>query len=398
MQTEEVGRGDRTDMGGLSARSLTIAYVLALALVALMTLVSHLTLLKVIEQHEGAASVVNISGRQRMLSQRIASLSAQWAMGDTEARRELDIAIDRFAAAHARLITGDAALGLPEASTPELKALYFGSSDPLDQQVARYVSQARAVRNMAFDDPNLRPALAPLFAAAREPLLSSLDKVVSEHERTSRSQLKRLQWMQNASLAVVLLTLLAEALGIFRPMVGRISKYTKKLIAIATTDPLTGALNRRSFTERALAELARARRYDRPTSILMIDADRFKSVNDTFGHAGGDAVLQALSLSLGQALRPSDIFGRLGGEEFAVVLPETELEGAVQVADRIRLKLESLAVTSNDASIRFTVSIGVTEFERGATEIKSTLDRADIALYAAKAQGRNCVVSSVAPM
>lgn len=384
-------------MGGLSARSLTIAYVLALALIALMSLVSHLTLVKVLEQHEGAASVVNISGRQRMLSQRIASLSAQWAMGDAEARRELGEAIERFAAAHARLITGDAALGLPEASTPELKALYFGGPNPLDQQVAHYLAQARAVRDMAADDPALRAALAPLFAAAREPLLSSLDKVVGEHERTSRSRLQMLQWMQNASLAVVLLTLLAEAVGIFRPMVSRISRYTKKLITIATTDPLTGALNRRSFTDRALAELARGRRYDRPTSLLMIDADRFKSINDTYGHAGGDAVLQALSACLEQTLRPSDIFGRFGGEEFAVVLPETGLDSAVQAADRIRVALASLVVTSNQSEIRFTVSIGVAEFEPAATEVKPTLDRADAALYEAKAQGRNCVVRSLIP-
>ncbi|NEU13065.1 diguanylate cyclase [Methylobacterium sp. BTF04] len=384
-------------MGAFSTRSLTIAYVFALALVALMSLVSHLTLRQVLEQHEGAASVVNISGRQRMLSQRIASLSAQWAMGDADARRDLGETIDRFSAAHARLMTGDETLGLPEPSTPELKALYFGGADPLNEQVKSYIAKARAVRDMASDDPHIHAALAPLFAAAREPLLSGLDRVVSEHERTSRSRLKMLQWLQNASLVVVLLTLLAEAVGIFRPMVGRISNYTKKLITIATTDPLTGALNRRSFTERALAELARGRRYDRPTSMLMIDADRFKSVNDTYGHAGGDAVLQALTSSLGQTLRPSDVFGRLGGEEFGVILPETGLDDAAHVAERIRAELASLVVGSNGGSIRFTVSIGVSQFELGATELKPTLDRADAALYQAKAQGRDCVVRSLAP-
>lgn len=384
-------------MGALSTKSLTVAYVLALALVALMSLVSHLTLAQVLEQNEGAASVVNISGRQRMLSQRIASLSAQWAMGDADARRDLSESIDRFSAAHARLMTGDAELGLPKPSTPELKAIYFGGSDPLDQQVDDYLAKARTVRDMASDDPRMRAALTPLFAAAREPLLSSLNGVVSEHERTSRSRLRTLQWMQNVSLVIVLITLLAEAVGIFRPMVGRISSYTKKLITIATTDPLTGALNRRSFTERALAELARGRRYARPTSLLMIDADRFKSVNDTYGHAGGDAVLQALSSCLEQTLRPSDVFGRLGGEEFAVVLPETRLDDAAQVAERIRAELASLVVMSNGATIRFTVSIGVAESEPTATDVKPALDRADAALYEAKAQGRNRVAKSPNP-
>jgi diguanylate cyclase (GGDEF)-like protein len=246
---------------------------------------------------------------------------------------------------------------------------------------------------MASNDPEMPAALAPLFSAAREPLLSRLDGVVNEHERTSRENLKLLQWMQHASLAVVLLTLLGEAFGIFRPMVRRIASYTKNLIAAATQDSLTGALNRRSFSERALAELTRARRYGRPTSLLMIDADRFKAINDTYGHSGGDAVLRALSEHIMRSLRPSDILGRFGGEEFAVVLPETGLASAEIVADRICVELAGLHVASGSETIRFTVSIGVAEFEPDATEIKTTLDRADAALYRAKHAGRNRVVS-----
>lgn len=381
-------------MGELSGRSLTAAYLTALGLVAMMSLASHLTLHQVLEQHQGAASVLNISGRQRMLSQRIAGLAAQWSLGDLSARRDLTEAIDQFSLAHGRLRRGDKALQLPPATTPELKALYFGGDVSLDAQVSDFVVKARIVRDMAWDDPAMGDALKPVFIAAREPLLSRLDAVVSEHERTSRNHLTLLQWMQNVSLAVVLLTLVAEALGIFRPMVRRIAGYTKSLIAIASIDPLTGALNRRSFTERAVAELGRARRYGRPVSLLMIDADRFKAINDTYGHSGGDAVLKALSRQLTQTLRPSDIFGRFGGEEFAVVLPETGLESAEIVAERICAELAALPVVGNETEIRFTVSIGVAEFEPDATEIKATLDRADAALYQAKAQGRNRVVTS----
>ena len=122
----------------------------------------------------------------------------------------------------------------------------------------------------------------------------------------------------------------------------------------------------------------------------MIDADRFKALNDTYGHSGGDAVLRALSDHLRLSLRPGDILGRFGGEEFAVVLPETGLEFAEIVAERI---CAALPVVSGDEASRFTVSSGVAEFEADATEIKPTLDRADSALYQAKSEGRNRVVS-----
>jgi diguanylate cyclase (GGDEF)-like protein len=383
-------------MTELSGRSLTAAYVTALVLVALMSLASHLTLHQVLDQHQGAASVLNISGRQRMLSQRIAGLAGQWSTGDASARAALGEAIDQFAQAHVRLRQGDAELQLPPASTPQLKALYFGGAHSLDAQVAEFVAKARAVEEMAWNDPAMPAALAPVLAAAREPLLGRLDAVVSEHERTSREQLQLLQRIQNLSLLVVLLTLLAEAFGIFRPMVRRIAGYTNRLVAMASTDPLTGALNRRSFADRALAELARARRYERPVSLLMIDADRFKAVNDTYGHAGGDAVLRALAGHLTLTLRPSDVFGRFGGEEFAVLLPETGLAAAEIVAERICAELAALPVSSNGQEIRFTVSIGVAEFEHEASDIKETLDRADAALYQAKAGGRNRVVSALA--
>jgi diguanylate cyclase (GGDEF)-like protein len=380
-------------MTELSGRSLTVAYVTALVLVALMSLASHLTLHQVLDQHQGAASVLNISGRQRMLSQRIAGLAGQWSTGDASARAALRASIDQFALSHARLRQGDAELQLPPASTPQLQALYFGGEHSLDAQVGEFIAKARAVEEMAWNDPAMPAALAPIYAAAREPLLGRLDAVVREHERTSREQLQLLQRIQNVSLLVVLLTLLAEAFGIFRPMVRRIAGYTKRLVAIASTDPLTGALNRRSFTDRALAELARARRYERPVSLLMIDADRFKAVNDTYGHAGGDAVLRALAGHLTATLRPSDVFGRFGGEEFAVLLPETGLVSAEIVAERICAELAALPVQSNGQEIRFTVSIGIAEFEPEATDIKATLDRADAALYQAKARGRNRVVT-----
>ena len=144
-------------------------------------------------------------------------------------------------------------------------------------------------------------------------------------------------------------------------------------------------------------ELGRARRYDRATSILMIDIDRFKSINDTHGHSGGDAVLKVLVTCLQEGIRPSDILGRLGGEEFAIILAETDLSRAEVAAERIRRDVASLNITLETGNTGFTLSIGVAQFMQQETTLKPAMDRADRALYQAKADGRNRVVVSAEP-
>jgi diguanylate cyclase (GGDEF)-like protein len=366
-------------------------------MIAAMSLASHVVLDRTLVAHAGAASVINVSGRQRMLSQRIASLAAQSALGDTVARRDLKAATDSFELAHRQLLQGDPTIGLPGPSSPELKSLYYGGSDPLDAQVHAYIAHARLIEALPAGDPRLRAALPPLFAAARKPLLAKLNAVTAEHQRMSEVQLQALKRLQMASLVLVILTLVAEALGIFRPMVRKIIRYTSDLNRAATIDSLTGVFNRRSFTERGLTELARAGRYGRETALLMIDADRFKAVNDTHGHGVGDDVLVALTSTLSLALRPSDLLGRLGGEEFAVILPETGLEGAQDTAERLRKAVSALRVPTPSGQLSFTISIGVTDFAPGETGLKPALDRADSALYAAKSAGRDRVATAPRP-
>ncbi len=381
-------------MRQITGRSLTIAYATALIIVAAMSLASHVMLSQVLEQSQGAASVVNVSGRQRMLSQRIASLSAQLARGDLSARADLDTAIRQFEAAHRALMEGSRDLHLPSAASPELQTIYRGGAHPLDPAVSAFVARARTVAALDPADPGMAAALEPVFAASRAPLLADLDAVVQVHERTSERQMTMLRRMQTASLIVVLLTLVGEALGIFQPMVRRIASYSRDLLNIASVDPLTGALNRRSFTERATAELQRARRVGRSAAVLMLDADHFKGVNDRYGHAGGDAVLCALVRTIGETLRPTDLLGRLGGEEFAVLLPDADLEGARATAERIRQRVADLRVADPSGAIAFTVSIGAAACEAEAPSVQSALDQADAALYRAKAQGRNRVVTA----
>jgi len=162
----------------------------------------------------------------------------------------------------------------------------------------------------------------------------------------------------------------------------------------AQTDFLTGIPNRRHFLNLADLELARARRYDRPFSLLMLDLDLFKNVNDRYGHRIGDLTLQKVVEVCGQILREVDVAGRLGGEEFGIILPETDAAQALQVADRVRQAVADASVAlPQGGSVGITTSIGVATYSEADPDFDAVLARADRALYEAKRSGRDRVSS-----
>jgi len=159
-------------------------------------------------------------------------------------------------------------------------------------------------------------------------------------------------------------------------------------------DFLTGLFNRRYFMELAEAELIRSERYDRPLSVFMLDVDHFKKINDTHGHNAGDAVLRRLGEIMQNALREVDIIGRMGGEEFAILLPETTLENAAMVAERLREKISLQAISlSGGLPLHITVSIGVAALSGKDLNIDTLLSFADEALYEAKRERNQVRVS-----
>ncbi len=161
---------------------------------------------------------------------------------------------------------------------------------------------------------------------------------------------------------------------------------------MATTDALTGLLNRRAFLESTGREVARSKRYNDDLSVILLDVDHFKLINDRRGHAAGDMVLAAVGQLLNQAVRTCDIVARWGGEEFVLVLPSTSLEGAQQVAERVRDLLENAGIRDgNGDPIPVTASFGVATYTLGDT-LEQVIDRADRAMYLAKSDGRNRVV------
>lgn len=171
-----------------------------------------------------------------------------------------------------------------------------------------------------------------------------------------------------------------------------------RLQEMASTDALTGILNRRRLLEVLEQEVAQARRYRRWVSLLMLDADRFKSINDSFGHLAGDRALETLVGACRRQLRDVDAFGRYGGEEFVILLPETDLEAARGVAERLRETAAAAEVSGEHPALRCTVSIGVASAWGRASAADDLIRRADAALYCAKLSGRNQVQCAPEPL
>lgn len=168
-------------------------------------------------------------------------------------------------------------------------------------------------------------------------------------------------------------------------------RLQQELTLMANTDPLTGLLNRRRFMDCAGAEFSRAQRYQRELSMVMLDIDHFKNINDTRGHLVGDQVIKAMARNMQTLLRTSDWPARWGGEEFAILMPETALDGATILAERLRAELATLVVATADGPLQFTVSAGVASRTEDDHHFMAVMERADAALYAAKHAGRNCV-------
>lgn len=171
----------------------------------------------------------------------------------------------------------------------------------------------------------------------------------------------------------------------------------EELRRLATTDYLTGIANSRTFAEKGAQEIQRARRYSRPLAALLLDLDHFKRLNDTRGHAAGDKALVAVASVFRTLLRDIDVYARLGGEEFAILLPETDQEGARTTAERLRTAIAEIDIDASDTPLYVTVSIGIAHLSESDSGLETVMKRADGAMYEAKRQGRNRVITAAMP-
>ncbi len=168
-------------------------------------------------------------------------------------------------------------------------------------------------------------------------------------------------------------------------------RMNEELLRMSRSDPLTGAANRRAFMEHLAEEFIRAKRYSHPLTVMMLDLDHFKQINDQYGHAAGDEALKGFVAAVTPELRSTDCLARMGGEEFALLLPETAMDAAHRLAERLRGAVAALSFNSENDTFSITVSIGLASLQETDSSPDHILNYADKALYVAKSEGRNRV-------
>ncbi|MDO9467799.1 MAG: GGDEF domain-containing protein [Thiobacillus sp.] len=224
-------------------------------------------------------------------------------------------------------------------------------------------------------------------------VITLLDPTFADRARPMPSDLNTLYFLMNLGCGSVLIALMLHYFVRDRERAyGRLLESEAHIRELMLTDTLTGVANRRHLNDRLEMELARQARYGQPLSVILTDIDRFKHVNDTYGHAAGDDVLVAFARTLEASIRSSDFLARYGGEEFVLLLPNTGIEEATALAERMREATGSISIP--ETAHRITASFGVTLARRGES-MAEVLSRADEAMYQSKSGGRDRVTTLV---
>ena len=367
-------------------RWLTIAYVSGLVLVASLAVGVYTLLTSVATEQTAIVEAINVAGSQRTFAMRIALLASELRNGDGMVRPRLqDVASQMDAALHSLVRGND-----PDQRRPlsrRAQHLYFDGPAALAPETRAFIADAQAYA--AHPAPADVPEDSVAIRARARLLLPMLNQAVTDQQAESDASIRVLMSRGRTALCTLLVALALLGVFVFRPLVGRLQRTTAQLYDQATRDALTGLSNRRHLLERGEHEMARARRERTPLSAIVLDLDHFKRVNDTLGHAGGDAVLRRTAELLRGTIRTADSVGRIGGEEFALVLPATALSGAMQLADALR------RAVADDATmpVPVTISLGVTQLRADDGSLADVLRRADLALYRAKAAGRDRIAA-----
>ncbi len=383
-------------MSNISLRALTIKYIFALSLIGGLLILSYGLTNMLIDNSQDDASMINLSGRQRMFSQRVALLSVQLVNENNPTAREK---------IRARLLRNVADM---ESISRELMQEQGGrevlpSQKFVESHLKGFYSETRALANepdekLTYQNPHLRYVVN----VAVGDLLISLNSIVREHQLLNEDKMRLLQMAQTATLISGLFVLLLIAIFVFRPMMceiieekTKLEELNEQLNRLSAIDGLTGIPNRRNFDEYYSREWKRALRERSSLAVIMCDIDHFKIYNDTYGHLAGDDCLKEVAVTISETLkRPADLVARYGGEEFVVVLPETDLGGALAIAEKIRLEIISKNIEHIDSKVsdHVTLSLGAASIVPREDQPPSTLvDCADKALYQAKNGGRNQV-------
>lgn len=369
---------------------LTRAYIGALSVIAVLTIVTHgLTAYIANNQRESAGIVFTMTNLRSLAEVIVLQSAAYQKSGDAFDRQLLGQSRDKMKHLHLAI----------EAQEGQIKTLFHAVPYLLSQRFEEFINAAGELLRQPGAPGNGAGAGAPVESIARleKSLTINLDMALEQYQSDIILQLAESFRLQYTSVFFILLVLFLEALFIFRPLVWRLDDYHKDLIRLALTDALTGLNNRRAFMLQAAAGVDYFNRHKKPFALVLTDLDKFKAVNDAYGHKVGDLVLQHYSKLMTQSFRSHDIVGRIGGEEFGIFLPETDMEEAIKIIERFRktvMETPCAYVEKSGAAraLHYTSSFGIAAVATGVWTMDALFIIADENLYKAKDQGRNCIV------
>jgi len=377
---------------------LAMVYMAGLVLVALAVTGSYFLVDYQIGLGRKADRVVQMGYQQAYLAERINALSFHYILADETrlepARQALAEAAEQMHQLHHQLLRS------PEATTFARVAdeIYFAPEYELDLKLRTFLGAARELSQREAGLVDLQHPLVRFLDHMQTDELHKLLKLSLERYQTVANEaLGRTRSLLWGMYLFIMLVLLLESLLVFRLVFQTLVRKAEALRDLAHTDPLTGCRNRRSFIQSAEEAQRQVNEGQAEHALLMLDIDHFKRVNDRYGHPMGDRVIRMLAQTCIRNLRGSDILGRLGGEEFAILLSGSSLCSARKVAEHLRQKLEACCVPQDAEGkppVHFTVSIGATRLQPGDDSAMQAVERADVALYEAKTSGRNRIVAS----
>lgn len=375
-------------------------YFSSLTAIALLVAASHFVIDSIVSEESLMVDINEIGGRQRMLSERIVHLLLEYAVEKdavvrSDVVRLIEQANDAFDQTHKLLIRGQISHTDAVVFEDNIDDLFFDEPLYLDEKARLFVYNTREVLSRDWSTDLISSFyLKELRQAAKASLQSGLEELATLYTQNSKARIMRLRIIIAIFLITALVLVLAIGLFVFKPLFRRINTQQEELKDLAFKDPLTNLLNRRGFFQQAEEQFQQCRINDLPSSVLFIDIDLLKTINDSFGHAMGDNVIVEIARVCQTNLGDDDIAGRIGGDEFAILLPKRSLLSATEFAEQLSQAMSLNKIPGIIGDMQVSLSIGVasaTERDKNAFE---TISRADKNLYEAKKTGRNLIIAA----
>jgi len=369
-------------------------YLVTLAIITMLATARGVIEHSIVHQQAVSADIMNTAGRQNTRVQHIAWLANAFDRMPPARRavfrQDLAAMLGSLRIGQDLLTKGEYVLPHDAPLARDIDNIYYGKSWHLDAYMRDFIDASQR-----FLDAKTAAARAPLAAKIGDlgfrQIMDKQDMVISMYQANDDKTTQSLAAISLACYIGTLLALIVQGSFVFLPLVKRVTAQESALARQADTDALTGCHNRVTFFHVAGAVMANARRQGGRLGALALDVDHFRRINDVHGNACGDAALAVFAEAVTDALRQGDVIGRLGGTEFAVILPGTDEDSAARVGEKLRLAVENLTFSLDGTDIPLTASIGVAILREQDTRPEDVLQRAALALAAAKKAGGNAV-------